>query len=185
MDTFQNNIKTAFDNILNGTENIKYDNTTSGLESTTVKEAIDELAEGTNASASDVTYDKTASGLTSENVQGAIDESIGKIIKNNNGTAIKFSNGFMICIKSVTFNDVEFQHQEGNLYFCSLRQLGDMPATFKENPIILPTCTTANGLIVGVSYYSNSSFGQIQLYRGNNTKQATITVKLVAVGEWK
>lgn len=46
LDTFQNNIKDEFDKIEAGTQNITYDNTTSGLEATTVKGAIDELASG-------------------------------------------------------------------------------------------------------------------------------------------
>ena len=54
-----------------------YDNTESGLDSTDVQGAIDELAAGAGGStAATTTYDNTESGLEAENVQDAIDEVI-------------------------------------------------------------------------------------------------------------
>lgn len=54
---------------------VSYDNTTSGLTSTNVQSAIDELAAGGGGgTAETTTYDNTDSGLNAENVQDAIDE---------------------------------------------------------------------------------------------------------------
>jgi len=58
--------------------NIVYDNATSGLASTNVQAAIDEIDDRldnvTTPDASSVEYDNTSSGLTATNVQSAIDE---------------------------------------------------------------------------------------------------------------
>lgn len=57
-----------------------YDNTESGLESTDVQRALDELASGAGGStAATTTYDNTESRLEAENVQDAIDEVVDKI----------------------------------------------------------------------------------------------------------
>ena len=60
-------------------DNVKYDNTTSGLTADDVQEAIDEIVSTmpsptTSLEADHVTYDNTSSGLTATNVQSAIDE---------------------------------------------------------------------------------------------------------------
>ena len=106
-------------------------------------------------------------------------------ITNNNGTATKFPDGTMICRKSVSFSNVAFPNQQGNLYFCPLLNLGDMPDKFAEPPMIFHTCPTASGLITGGRYYSITSFGHVQLYRGNNTTQETVTIEVMAIGKWK
>lgn len=55
--------------------NVSYSNTTSGLLSTDVQGAVDELAaRPVTADAEDVNYDNTTSGLGATDVQGAIDE---------------------------------------------------------------------------------------------------------------
>ena len=54
---------------------VSYDNTESGLESTDVQGALDELADGAGGStAATTTYDNTESGLEATNCQDAIDE---------------------------------------------------------------------------------------------------------------
>ena len=63
-------------------DNVKYDNTTSGLTADDVQDAIDEVVTmipsvPATYDADDVTYDNTASGLTATNVQDAIDELAG------------------------------------------------------------------------------------------------------------
>lgn len=61
--------------IIDGSIDISYDNTLSGLTSTTIKSAIDELEAALSAiDAVDVLYDNTLSGLTAIDVQNAIDE---------------------------------------------------------------------------------------------------------------
>lgn len=63
-------------------DNVKYDNTTSGLTADDVQDAIDEVVTmipsvPATYDADDVTYDNTTSGLTATNVQDAIDELAG------------------------------------------------------------------------------------------------------------
>jgi hypothetical protein len=60
-------------------DTVSYDNGTSGLTSTTVQAAVDELASGGGggggaSSASDLTFDGTPSGLDAVNAQDAVDE---------------------------------------------------------------------------------------------------------------
>lgn len=63
-----------------GASNVTYVNTQSGLASTTVQGAIDELADSSSStiSASSVVYSNTSSGLSATNAQAAIDEISGK-----------------------------------------------------------------------------------------------------------
>ena len=72
---------------------VTYDNTTSGLDATTVQEAIDEVVENMGSGSADgITYDNTASGLDATTVQEAIDEivdggiSSGHTIEKSDGT---------------------------------------------------------------------------------------------------
>lgn len=78
----ENIYSTEFENDPNPIPSSKvgYDNTESGLEATTVQDAIDELDEKIKASdeASEIDYDNTESGLDATNVQGAIDEIVQK-----------------------------------------------------------------------------------------------------------
>ena len=73
-------LKTEQDNIdalQNGTTNITYDPTASGLTATNIKAAIDEIDSDLDAvkgNSALITYSATASGLNASNVQAAIDE---------------------------------------------------------------------------------------------------------------
>lgn len=73
-------LKTEQDNIdalQNGTTNITYDPTASGLTATNIKAAIDEVDSDLDAvkgNSALITYSATASGLNASNVQAAIDE---------------------------------------------------------------------------------------------------------------
>ncbi|RLC49288.1 MAG: hypothetical protein DRH57_00265 [Candidatus Cloacimonadota bacterium] len=58
-------------------QNITYDNSTSGLSSTNVQDAIDELddaLDNLSTDAKDINYDNSTSGLSATNVQDALDE---------------------------------------------------------------------------------------------------------------
>ena len=77
--------------------NIQYDNSSSGLSSTNVKSAIDELDSNLDSHLSDtsnphnvianqIDYDNSSSGLSSTNVQDAIDEVESKIDSIEDGT---------------------------------------------------------------------------------------------------
>lgn len=62
-------------------DDIVYDNSTSGLTATDVKSAIDELDTRLESQdeASEITYDNSTSGLTATDVQAAIDETEGRV----------------------------------------------------------------------------------------------------------
>ena len=62
-------------------DDVSYDNTTSGLTATNVKDAVDELKTGLDNQneASEIDYDNTTSGLAATNVQAAIDEVEGRV----------------------------------------------------------------------------------------------------------
>lgn len=104
---------------------------------------------------------------------------------NSNGTYIKYSDGTMICTKTLNLTNVPFNYQQGALYFCPNQSLGATPATFTTIYGIFVNTVTTNGISGGAKNYSNTSFGQIQFYRGNNTTQSTITLSLFAIGRWK
>lgn len=63
-----------YTNSSNSAREVIYRNTDSGLHSSTVQGALDELASNSAALATGVFYDNTQSGLAAENAQAAIDE---------------------------------------------------------------------------------------------------------------
>ena len=69
-----NSVDDLLDNVISGTQDITYDNATSGLTSITVQDAIDEVSDSAN-----IAYDNVASGLTATTIQDAIDEVEGRV----------------------------------------------------------------------------------------------------------
>ena len=68
-------------------QNINYDNSTSGLSSTNIQDAIDELdnaLDNLSTDAKDIIYDNTTSGLSAGNVQSAIDEVVSDLVSHIN-----------------------------------------------------------------------------------------------------
>lgn len=187
LNKIQSNIEEDLSNYIQGEliQNIPISN--ENLESTNLKEAIDELSQGIGGVASDVTYDNTTSGLTSENIQGAIDELVPKVVSNSNGTAIKFPNGIMMCIKKISITNLSVSTANGNIYLSADKSLGDFAATFKSVPTVTLSLTTTdyNGFPAEHKNVTTSSAGTLKIGRGSTTSSGVYTVNVIAVGTWK
>lgn len=73
---------------------------------------------------------------------------VGQIIEsgsNDNGTYIKFSNGIMICLKSILFDNINITSALGNIFITdSTLNLGTYPQEFKDNPTTTVTINSGN-----------------------------------------
>ena len=82
-------------------DEVAYDNTTSGLTSTNVQDAIDEVySQIGSGEAADIEYDNTSSGMTADDVQDAIDE-LNTEKANGEGLTFSVNNGIL----RVTYDD--------------------------------------------------------------------------------
>lgn len=67
----------------------------------------------------------------------AVNEGIASIVEtvtNDNGTAIKFSDGTMICAGEIFLENVNITNQDGIFYYGQLNPV-NLPCTFISNPI--------------------------------------------------
>lgn len=118
-----------------------------------------------------------------------IDVEIGKIIEsgsNSNGNYIKFSDGTMICTKSVIVS-TKIENPWGNLFESSQLDLGNFPVSFIETPVLSVNKTIGRGswleLVEGTT---NSAIGNTYLVSAVSTTSTTnITINIIAIGKWK
>lgn len=117
---------------------------------------------------------------------GSIFELKTETITNENGTAVKFGDGTLICYKNLSFQNVYFQFPTANnsLYFCQSLQLGEYAVEFYDKPVVSITYTSGDLISNSVRNESKTSFGITQPFA---TSKQTINVNcsLMAVGRWK
>lgn len=105
---------------------------------------------------------------------------------NSNGNYIKFSDGTMICTKSVIVS-TKIENQWGNLFESSQLDLGNFPVSFIEKPNLSVTKTIGRGswleLVEGTT---KSVIGNTYLVSAVSTNSNTnITIDIIAIGKWK
>lgn len=129
---------------------------------------------------------------TNANNISELSETVGNLISkttNTNGTAIKFSNGIMICTKTVSITNRTVNTAAGSLYASSEISLGNFAETFSSNPTVNVTLTTNdyNGFIGEVKRASNltSDIGSIIIYRPTATTSGQYTVNVIAIGTYE
>ncbi len=122
--------------------------------------------------------------------QGKIlNDKISEIIEsgsNSNGNYIKFSDGTMICTKSVIAS-TKIENPWGNLFESSQLDLGNFPVSFIETPVLSVNKTIGRGswleLVEGTT---NSAIGRTFLVSAVSTTATTnITINIIAIGKWK
>lgn len=125
-----------------------------------------------------------------DNIENAINEVI-ESGSNENGSYIKYSNGTMICYKTLTGKvDILTSTMDGAFYYGAV-DLGNMPQTFLTRPTIIVSPQTQSGTqyflsgTVGTSYGTNSSFGQVSLLRPSTRTELAYILDVVAIGNWK
>lgn len=148
---------------------------------------------------------KTTMDEFQDNINDAIDEvqdnldsevetlntTIGNIISvttNTNGTAIKFSNGIMVCTKKVSLSNITINTSTGSLYVSSEINLGNFAESFSANPIVNVTLATDdyNGFVGELKRASNTttSIGSILIYRPTTTTTGKYTAEVIAIGTY-
>lgn len=115
----------------------------------------------------------------------AVNESI-ETITNDNGTAIKFPDGTMICAmkRSLTGTcDTEW----GNLYATDNLDLGNYPVNFISNPVISASVSGQYSCFIGpFKNLGNSSIGSVNLLRPSKLEsESEWEVQITAIGRWK
>lgn len=108
-----------------------------------------------------------------------------EVITNENGTAIKYPDGYMICFLSKSINNLDTLQAYGSLYQQIWRW--DYPVKFYENPFV-----TCGQFIIG----TGASWGTVA---GANTQYANlrvidivpratgeiVSIRAMAIGRWK
>lgn len=129
--------------------------------------------------------------------QKQLEEKVNSIIEtitNDNGTAIKFADGTMICYKQAEIKNVAIQNNwASGLYSSSEYELGKTPAEFIGIPIILGNPSgsinndaTGYALIIPKIYTTaKNSFGKCFFIRNYLETNITVYINLVAIGRWK
>lgn len=108
-------------------------------------------------------------------------------IENENGTAIKYPDGTMICTKTVTWSGV-ITSAWGSLFDSPLINLGDYAVPFIEKPTIsVNTCNTGYSCWIEViDRVTNTSFGTTYLVRATAISSIqTFKIDCTAIGRWK
>lgn len=111
-------------------------------------------------------------------------------IKNNNGTAILFPDGTMMCTKIVYFQKVSINIAVGALYRSESLGLGNWAYEFIENPIMLEA-SLVNGWAAWLYQYTNAgpiSAGDVIIMRPTNSSTSEsnkFTVYAIAIGRWR
>lgn len=124
-----------------------------------------------------------------EKIIGQIENGI-EIVENDNGKAIKFSNGIMICSNTQTFSDVKIAAAWGSMYASSgdPRDFDPYPVPFVE----VPECVISIKLVTNDCWLC--SLGGLesltnpirwQLIRPNSLTVGTVKLNYIAIGKWK
>ena len=124
-------------------------------------------------------------------LQTNIENAINSVVEsgsNNNGSWIKYSDGTMICRKSIPFTDVAINNSWDQFFISSDIECGKFAQEFVETPNISRDLkyTTGMCMLMQSSYtpvdYDNA--GAVVLVRGSSL---TISgaISIIAIGKWK
>lgn len=108
---------------------------------------------------------------------------------NNNGNWIRFTDGTMICTKTITVQ-TEITTPWGSLYESGNINLGDYAQSFIKKPIVSINNCYADNYASGVFIESlfnitKSNVGDVWLCRPNSRASASYTLDIIAIGKWK
>ena len=136
----------------------------------------------------------TASIINSTNIENKeentysanIIDNLVKTVTNDNGNAIKYPDGTMICIKRVILTNVNVTQAVGQDFMSDVIDLGSWAENFVGTPIENITLIGGNMCYVSpASWYSNKNCGGIRLVRPTSATVAEVHINIVAYGRWK
>lgn len=114
-----------------------------------------------------------------------------EIITNDNGTAIKYNNGVMICSNTQIFTNVKVTSTWGSCYASSVdaRLFDDYPVPFVNEPQCTFTIKSTSGdcwlCSRGTSAEQTNKPPNWQVIRPNPSTIASLTICYIAIGKWK
>ena len=122
-----------------------------------------------------------------DNTEKAIN-SIYEVVENENGTAIKYENGIMICTGEKTFPNINFNSDYYG--FCKRSSTENMYATFLvafiEKQICVISANADGRWIVENSECTETITQKITMLSPNSkTDVANVVLKYHAIGKWK
>lgn len=105
-------------------------------------------------------------------------------ITNDNGTAIKFSDGTLICKKTLTITP-SMKAWFGGLYYDDL-SMGNWAYPFidENGPIISATIDNNQYWLASCGWYNKTSAGTCRILRMNELNQS-VTFNIIGYGRWK
>ena len=103
---------------------------------------------------------------------------------NDNGYWVKYSDGTMECYGTKSYESTAFA-ATGNVYYRDLSGV-TFPVPFKENEIIVPTCSMAMGNVGAITpiSVSNTGISGFSVLSASSSARG-ITVYWRAIGKWK
>lgn len=109
-----------------------------------------------------------------------------EVVSANGGTGYKFSDGTLICAKTVTVTATVNKGWGSLFYNENLASLGDWPVQFLNAPAATISQTGGSD-VTGISWHSMSavSAGSVYLYRPVSTTSQSYTLSVIAIGRWK
>lgn len=112
-----------------------------------------------------------------------------KTVTNDNGTAIKYPDGTMICTKSVSLSKVNCSTSWGSLYISGTIYLQDFPETFISPPAYsFNFISTFSGWLMpqgGGEVNSNTTTICLQLVSVSKNTSVSGKISVIAIGKWK
>lgn len=120
------------------------------------------------------------------NMDSTIRTFIPETITNENGTALKFLNGTMICTKSVVFRDVPSITANGSIFTTAQLSLGNFAEEFTDMPIMTVSKVRHDpAWIYNTNQISKTSAGYVTFATTTTRSTATFECHVIAVGKWK
>ena len=125
-----------------------------------------------------------------DNIENAINKSVIKET-NINGTAIKFTDGTMICYNVQTFSAVAGGNPLGNLYRTNTLTLSNFPIQFISVPSVTYSIQKASevgwiAILTSAEYQAtNVRPARPVLVKATNAEVDSITIEYIAIGKWK
>lgn len=124
-------------------------------------------------------------GIINTNI-GLLEGKLDSIVEsgsNENGNYIKYSDGTMICTKSIS-GSINFSTEWYGLYYGSL-DLGNYPATFIERPKLSVQFYGSNSQwVIGMTNATASHIASINVCKPNQVT-AMGYYDIIAIGKWK
>ena len=108
-----------------------------------------------------------------------------KIINNDNGTAIKYSNGTMICLKRIEIN-ATINNAWGNIFETSAKvDFGNFASAFQTMPQVFIQNVSNMCWIEAIGETTTQNVGKSYLDRPISTNSNTYIFDVFAIGKWK